>query len=195
MSKNSLDALEADVQDLVKGAEELNSNILSIQAINESGNTTTASGCASAAQVSDEMKAMLNGLEDFQAILDGELEKLGNKEDAIKNLDDTKMEIMKLQLSLKQSLRKCHELDEIISKERDEKEEDEEEMSELEGKIAAKIKEMEEEDLEYQRKANEFEAKKRAIEDELVKKKQMLEAELANPQQNYFFEGGDQSRS
>uniref|UniRef100_A0A914PHG7 Uncharacterized protein n=1 Tax=Panagrolaimus davidi TaxID=227884 RepID=A0A914PHG7_9BILA len=55
------------------------------------------------------------------------------------------MEIMKLQLVLKESLSKCHELDEIISKEKDENEEDEE------GKIAAKIKEIEEEDLEYQR--------------------------------------------
>uniref|UniRef100_A0AC35GQ04 Uncharacterized protein n=1 Tax=Panagrolaimus sp. PS1159 TaxID=55785 RepID=A0AC35GQ04_9BILA len=195
MSKNNMDALEAEFQELVKGAEELNFNILSIHATNESGNKTTASGCASAAQVSDEMKAIMNGLEDFQATLDGEIEKLGNKENAIKNLDDTKMETMKLQLSLKESLSKCYELDEIISKEKDEKGEDEKEMSELEGKIAAKIKEMEEENLEYQKKANDIEAKKRAIEDELVKKKSLLEAELANPQQNYFFEGGDQSFS
>uniref|UniRef100_A0AC35G035 WXG100 family type VII secretion target n=1 Tax=Panagrolaimus sp. PS1159 TaxID=55785 RepID=A0AC35G035_9BILA len=33
MSKSNMDALEADVQDLAKGAEELHSNILSIQAI------------------------------------------------------------------------------------------------------------------------------------------------------------------
>uniref|UniRef100_A0AC34FPW5 Myosin heavy chain n=1 Tax=Panagrolaimus sp. ES5 TaxID=591445 RepID=A0AC34FPW5_9BILA len=201
----SMEIIEADVRDLYKGAEDLAAKVASIKEMNSSGNETTVSGKASAALIGKELRNMTGNLDTFKASLDAEVEKHasldaevekhGNKEGAIAEMNASKTEMKKLQATFKESLRECSDLEEAIKKKEETVRQEEDEVAELEAKIAAKIKEMERENAEYEEKEKQLNAEKEAIEKELARKKKILEAELANLIPNYLFEGGEQSRS
>uniref|UniRef100_A0A914Z1R4 Uncharacterized protein n=1 Tax=Panagrolaimus superbus TaxID=310955 RepID=A0A914Z1R4_9BILA len=169
--------------------------VSTIKELNSRGNETATSGKTSAANIGKELKEMIGLLLTFKTSLDAEVANHGNKESSVTELNVSKAEIKKLQTTFKESCSKCSDLKESIKKDKEAKRQDADEIARLKAKIAAKTKEMEKENLEFQEREKELDAQIEAIEEELFRKKRFMEAELANPTPNFLFEGGEQSRS